>query len=69
MKGISNLEIKPMTIDVTAKDRRTTATSSKGNQTKWCKDGIWVKANFMGYEGIAECFSSFIAHNNLLNGV
>ena len=63
MKRMSNLEIEAITIDVTTEDRRATATSSKGNQTKWCKDGMWVKADFMGYEGIAECLSSVIAHN------
>ena len=63
MKGMSNLGIKPITIDVTAEDRRSTATSSKGNQTKWCKDNGWVKSDFMGYEGIVECLSSVIAHN------
>jgi hypothetical protein len=70
MKGISNLEIKPVRIDVTVEDRRTTATSSKGNQTKWCKNETqqWVKVDFMGYEGIVECFSSFIAHNTNMGG-
>ena len=63
MKGMSNLGIKPITIDVTADDRRATATSSKGNQTKWCKEDTWVKSDFMGYEGISECLSSVIAHN------
>ena len=63
MKGMSNLGIKPITIDVATEDRRKTATSSKGNQTKWCKDGLWVKADFMGYEGIAECVASVVAHN------
>jgi len=63
MKGMSNLGIKPITIDVTVKDRRISSTSSKGNQTKWYKDNNWVKADFMGYEGIVECLSSVVAHN------
>lgn len=28
--------------------------SSKGNQLKWKDDGYWYKADFMGYEGLAE---------------
>ena len=28
--------------------------SSKGNQLKWEKDGIWYKADYTGYEGFAE---------------
>ncbi len=28
--------------------------SSKGNQLKFCRDGVWYKADYMGYEGLAE---------------
>ena len=28
--------------------------SSKGNQLKWKKDNIWYKADYLGYEGLAE---------------
>jgi hypothetical protein len=28
--------------------------SSKGNQLKWEKDGIWYKADYTGYEGLVE---------------
>lgn len=28
--------------------------SSKGNQLKWVKDDIWYKADFLGYEALAE---------------
>ena len=28
--------------------------SSKGNQLKWENDGIWYKADYTGYEGMAE---------------
>lgn len=28
--------------------------SSKGNQLKWCKDRVWYKADYTGYEGLAE---------------
>lgn len=28
--------------------------SSKGNQLKWNRDGIWYKADYTGYEGLSE---------------
>ena len=28
--------------------------SSKGNQLKWEDEGIWYKADYTGYEGLAE---------------
>lgn len=28
--------------------------SSKGNQLKWQRDGLWYKADYTGYEGLAE---------------
>ena len=28
--------------------------SSKGNQLKWENKGIWYKADYTGYEGLAE---------------
>ena len=56
MKGMSSLGTNPIELHVTERDRQTTATASKGNQTKWCKDKtLWVKADFMGYEGLADC--------------
>lgn len=32
--------------------------SSKGNQLKFERDGVWYKADNMGYEGLAECVIS-----------
>ena len=32
----------------------TKATSSKGNQQKWCVNGNWYKTDHMGYEGLCE---------------
>ncbi len=32
--------------------------SSKGNQLKWESKGIWYKADYLGYEGLAECVVS-----------
>lgn len=42
--------VKLCQTDLTGNDRH----SSKGNQLKWDKDGIWYKADYMGYEGLAE---------------
>lgn len=33
-------------------------TSSKGNQNKWCIDGMWYKEDGLGYEALAEVFIS-----------
>ena len=41
-------------INLTAQDRITTSTSSKGDQIKWFKDGYWYKSNHLGYEDLAE---------------
>ena len=30
-----------------------TDSSSKGNQPKWLTDGLWYKADHMGYEGLS----------------
>ena len=34
--------------------------SSKGNQLKWENDGIWYKADYTGYEGLAEYMISHL---------
>ena len=40
--------------------------SSKGNQLKWESEGKWYKADFMGYEGLAEYMvSSLLEKSNL----
>ena len=40
--------------------------SSKGNQLKFEKDGIWYKADYLGYEGFAEyVISGLLAHSDL----
>ena len=36
--------------NIRTKDRQ----SSKGNQLKWENNGIWYKADYTGYEGLAE---------------
>ena len=35
-------------------ERRISRQSSKGNQLKWENNGVWYKADFMGYESLAE---------------
>ena len=48
-------------IDLTGmKVIRSRDNSSKGNQFKWCKDGIWYKADYLGYEGLAEVVAADI---------
>ena len=63
MKRILNLETSPITLAVSAQDRKKTSASSKGNQVKWSKENHWIKADFMGYEGLAECLASWVAHH------
>ena len=49
---------------------RTEQTSSKGNQNKWCKDGIWYKADGLGYEALAEVLvSRLLQKTNISNYV
>ena len=43
-----------MSIVALGKTHRIASSGSKGNQRKWFKDGIWYKADFLGYEGLAE---------------
>ena len=40
-----------------------TGHTSKGDQRKWEIDGIWYKADYMGYEGLSELLvSSLLCH-------
>ncbi len=40
--------------------------SSKGNQLKWKYGGYWYKADYMGYEGLAEVvISRLLLHSNV----
>lgn len=42
--------------------------SSKGNQFKWERDGVWYKADYTGYEGLAEYMvSGLLGYSNLKN--
>jgi hypothetical protein len=51
---------------VTVEDRVKASASSKGNQIKWRRsDGIWAKADDLGYEGLAEeTASRLLARSN-----
>jgi len=63
MRKILNLENKHMIFGAYIQSSLETETSSKGNQVKWSKDGLWVKADFLGYEGLSECLASWVAAN------
>ena len=41
--------------------------SSKGNQLKWFKDGVWYKADYTGYEGLAEYVVSELLKTSTLD--
>lgn len=41
--------------------------SSKGNQQKWFKDGNWYKADYTGYEGLAEYMVAHLLQQSSLS--
>lgn len=41
--------------------------SSKGNQLKWENEGIWYKADYTGYEGLAEYMISNLLKKSTLD--
>ncbi len=47
--------------------RDTGRKSSKGNQLKWCRDGIWYKADYAGYEGLSEYVISHLLKKSSLS--
>ena len=48
--------------DIKTNDRQ----SSKGNQLKWCRNNVWYKADYTGYEGLAEyVISHLLKYTNL----
>ena len=54
-------------IELFDKDIKTTdRKSSKGNQLKFERNGIWYKADNLGYEGLAECVVSALLLNSSL---
>lgn len=51
--------------DISQKEWR--QTSSRGNQAKYTNGKLWLKADFMGYEGLAEALASdILQHSTLL---
>ena len=49
--------------DIRTNDRQ----SSKGNQLKWENNGIWYKADYTGYEGLAEYVISHLLQKSSLS--
>lgn len=49
--------------DIRTNDRQ----SSKGNQLKWENNGIWYKADYTGYEGLAEYMISHLLKKSTLS--
>lgn len=47
-------------------ERKSDRQSSKGNQLKWENAGIWYKADFTGYEGLAEYMISHLLKKSTL---
>lgn len=48
-------------------ERKNERQSSKGNQLKWENDGIWYKADYTGYEGLAEYMISHLLKKSTLS--
>lgn len=47
--------------------RQNSRQSSKGNQLKWENNGIWYKADYTGYEGLAEYMISHLLKKSTLS--
>ena len=47
-------------------ERKSERQSSKGNQLKWQNDTIWYKADYTGYEGLAEYMVSYLLKKSTL---
>lgn len=43
--------------------------SSKGNQLKWENEGVWYKADYTGYEGLAEYMISHLLQKSTLEEI
>ncbi len=48
-------------------ERKSERQSSKGNQLKWENDGVWYKADYTGYEGLAEYMISHLLKKSTLH--
>lgn len=47
-------------------ERKSERQSSKGNQLKWENEGVWYKADYTGYEGLAEYVISHLLQKSTL---
>ena len=47
-------------------ERKNERQSSKGNQLKWENGGLWYKADYTGYEGLAEYVISHLLKKSSL---
>ena len=55
-------------IELLEKDLRVNGwQSSKGNQLKWETNGVWYKADYLGYEGLAEYLVSNLLKKSSMN--
>lgn len=61
MTGISNIGLSDRNIDVSIGNEIILGSSSRGNQSKWNIDGKYIKADYLGYEGLAEVLISNLA--------
>lgn len=55
--------------NVTRANRVKSSTSSKGNQIKWVVDGYWLKADYLGYEGLSEVLVSQVMQQTNFNAI
>lgn len=46
--------------EVPSSERLILSATTKGNQPKWFYNNLYLKADFLGYEGLAEAFSSTV---------
>ena len=60
------LKIMSDTVIVNINDRKASS-GSRGNQRKWYKNGIWYKADYLGYEGLAEHACTCLLESSSIN--
>lgn len=51
-------EVPDDSIELSTKYLVESTSMSRGNQAKWCKDGLWYKQDSFGYEGLVEEMTS-----------
>lgn len=66
MNVLTDVNCDVPVIKVSKSQRVSNASVSRGNQIKWRKDNVWIKANLLGYEGTAEVIvSHFLSFTDL----